>query len=255
MECRLMAAGRDDPYADFALEEAIFRELNSATVRVWQNRLSVIIGRAQLARLETDLDYCAAKKIPVVRRFTAGGAVYNGPGNLNWSFFIPSSFRSGGLVYTQDAGNIFRMVSSVVIEALRACGVKSWFDPPNRIVIQEGKISGMAAYISKDALLCHGTLLAEADLDVLRRLTTPVRNVAERRYVRSNFTRVANTGIRYGSFVQFMKEVLQERTGIRFESTQPSGQELDLAQILYGQRYARDEWNLGDPFAVGGGLA
>ncbi len=250
-----MAAGRDDPYADFALEEAIFRELNSTTIRVWQNRLSVIIGRAQLARLETDLDYCTEKKIPVVRRFTAGGAVYNGPGNLNWSFFIPSSFISDGLAYTKNAGNIFRMVSSVVIEALRGCRVKSWFDPPNRIVNQEGKISGMAAYISKDALLCHGTLLAEADLDELRRLTTPVRKVAERRYARSNSMRVANTGVRCESFVQCMHEVLQENTGIRFESRRPYGKELDLAEILYGQRYGRDEWNLGDPFAVGGGLA
>jgi hypothetical protein len=39
-------------------------------VRVWENSESVIIGRAQLARFETNVEYCQAHGIPIVRRST-----------------------------------------------------------------------------------------------------------------------------------------------------------------------------------------
>jgi len=255
LESRFIVEGRGDPHADFALEEAIFRLLESTTVRVWQNELSVIIGRAQLARLETDVEYCRTNKIPIVRRFTAGGAVYNGPGNVNWSFFVPREFSTDGLAYTRDARKVFPMVSALVVEALRRCGTRAWFDLTNAIVSEKGKIGGMAAYISRNGFLCHGTLLVEADLVELRRLTTPSREVAERRYVRSRSMGVANTGIDYRSLLQHMNGVLQEGTGLRFELGRTSRRERDLAHTLCEERYAREEWNLGDPFAARGRLA
>ena len=255
MEGRFLSASCTDPYADFALEEAIFRGLNRVTARVWRNNLSVIIGRAQLASLETDLAYCTKKRIPIVRRFTAGGAVYNGPGNINWSLFIPAWFDGSGLAFERDPRGVFRLASSVVVRALRNCGVESRFDLPNRIVNEEGKTCGMAAYISNRGLLCHGTLLASADLKEVERVTTPLREVAEQRYVRSNPAKMANTRVRYETFLREMKTVLEESGGCPFEASQPSAEELEMAKMLYDERYGRDDWNLGDPFAERGKLA
>jgi len=255
LEGRFLSVRAADPYADFALEEAIFRELKRVTARVWRNSLSVIIGRAQLARLETDLAYCTTEGIPVVRRFTAGGAVYNGPGNINWSIFIPAWFDSNGLAFERDPRGVFRLASVIVARALRNCGVESRFDPPNRIVNEEGKTCGMAAYISNSGLLCHGTLLASADLVEVARVTTPVREVAEKRYVRSNPAKMANTWVTYETFQREMKAVLEESGGCRFEASQPSTGELEMAKMLHDEKYGRAEWNLGDPFADGGNPA
>ena len=252
MQGRFLSASCEDPYADFALEEAIFRGLKRVTARVWRNSLSVIIGRAQLARLETDLAYCAKKRIPVVRRFTAGGAVYNGPGNINWSLFIPAWFDNNALTFERDPRAVFRLASSVVVRALRNCGVESRFDPPNRIVNEVGKACGMAAYVSNSGLLCHGTLLSSADLEEVARVTTPVREVAEKKYVRSNPMKVANTWVTYEIFRLEIKAVLEESGGCRFEASQPSSEELEMAKILHNEKYGRAEWNLGDPFAEGG---
>ncbi|HLQ21245.1 MAG TPA: biotin/lipoate A/B protein ligase family protein [Nitrososphaerales archaeon] len=250
---RFLSASCEDPYADFALEEAIFRGLKRVTARVWRNSLSVIIGRAQLARLETDLAYCGKKGIPVVRRFTAGGAVYNGPGNFNWSLFIPAWFdNKNGLAFERDPRGVFRLASSVVVRALRNCGVESRFDPPNRIVNEEGKACGMAAYVSNSGLLCHGTLLAGADLEEVARVTTPVRLIAEKKYVRSNPAKMANTWVTYETFRREMKAVLEESGGCRFEASQPSSEELEVAKMLHDEKYGRAEWNLGDPFTEGG---
>jgi lipoate---protein ligase len=251
LEGRFLSASRGDPYADFALEEAIFLGLKRVTARVWQNSLSVIIGRAQLARLETDLTYCAKKGIPVVRRFTAGGAVYNGPGNINWSIFIPAGFDGNGLAFERDPRGVFRLGSSVVVSTLRNCGVESRFDPPNKVVNEEGKMCGMAAYISNAGLLCHGTLLASADLVEAARVTTPLREVAESRYVRSNPAKMANARVTYERFRREMRAVLEESGGLRFEASQPSTGELEMAETLHEEKYGRAEWNLGDPFAEG----
>ena len=60
-----------DPYSNLALEEALFLRNEGLTLRIWENGESVIIGRAQLARFETDVEYCKRNGIPIVRRFTS----------------------------------------------------------------------------------------------------------------------------------------------------------------------------------------
>jgi len=247
LEGRFITEVLGEPHADFALEEALLRLVKTVTIRVWRNSRAVIIGRAQLAELETDLEYCNSRRIPIVRRLTAGGAVYNGPGNVNWSFFLPGSFGSDGIRFTRNPPEVFGMISSVITKTLEKSGIRSWFEPPSGIVNLEGKICGMAAYISKDALLCHGTLLTHADLGEVSRLTTPVSRAAEKKYVRSKFANVANTGIRYETFAKSLQEVMKEG-GILCAPGRLSREEIELGEKLLTERYSTDEWNLGDPF-------
>jgi len=236
-----------DPYANLAAEEALFRLARAPTLRIWDNQLSVVIGRAQLARFETDLDYCAEKGIPVVRRFTAGGTVYNGPGNLNWSFFASSEAESEGRIrYSSDARRIFEAFATIVVEALASCSVATRFVAPNRIEDGLGrKVSGMAAYISKQAVICHGTLLLHADLKEAERVTTPTGAQVERKYPRSNFMAIANTGADRGE----LASSLCAAAGIECVSDAMTAEERGLALKLR-TKYVRREWNLGDPFSL-----
>ena len=119
---RFLEVTLGDPFSNLALEEVLFKELRVPTLRVWSNQKSVIIGRAQFAKFETDLEYCRGNSIPVVRRFTAGGAVYNGPGNLNWSFFVPRGADVTG-AELGDANRVFASFAARVVGALRACRV------------------------------------------------------------------------------------------------------------------------------------
>jgi lipoate---protein ligase len=245
--------GRADgePAANLALEEALFLKNEGFVVRVWGNRESVIIGRAQLARFETDVAYCKAHGIPIVRRFTAGGTVYNGPGNLNWSLFVARGLESGTLRYESSPHAIFRSASRPVLSALAASGVKAWLDPPNRILTEEGKISGMAAYVSRKGFLCHGTLLVGADLARVKALTTPSSKALERRYTRSRDVRTANAPLDVDSFIHTFVRTLAEETNVAIEKGSPYEDELALARDLLASRYGDDGWNLGDPFAIG----
>ncbi len=246
MKLRILEVTLGDPFSNVAAEEAIFKLLRAPVLRVWDNQRSVVLGRAQLADLETDLDYCRKKGIPVVRRFTAGGAVYNGPGNMNWSFFVPRNGEWGSLRYSRDANGLFSSFAAVVIQGLGRCGVAASFEPPNRIVSNGGKVSGLAAYISKDGAVCHGTLLISADLAELSKLTNPRPEVAARRYARSKSAKVTNTWVDRDGFVQ----ELLNATGAESEPSQLSVEELALTESLEMERYRNDRWNLGDPFAL-----
>jgi len=246
---RFIIDGADDAYANVALEEAILTHNEGLVVRIWENERSVVIGRSQLARYETNLEQCAAEGIPIVRRITAGGAVYNGPGNLNWSLFTAREYKEGGLGYIWDVHAVFRMGASLVSRAAEGCGVKTWLEEPNRIASAGGKVGGMAAYISSRGLLCHGTLLLDADLDEAQRLTEPSRVELERRYTRSVPARMANTGIGAASFINSLRDAVVQETGGDIETSELTTEESQSLGALI-KRYSDPRWNLGDPFEV-----
>ena len=239
----------DAPSAKLALEEALFLRNDGFIARVWENSESVIIGRAQLASFETDMNYCKEQDIPILRRFTAGGTVYNGPGNLNWSLFVARALTSGTLRYESGPHAIFRAASRPLLSALAESGVEAWLDPPNRILTEEGKISGMAAYVSRQGFLCHGTLLVGADLRRVKALTTPSPEAIGRRYTRSRDTKTANAALDVDSFIHTFVSTLAEETKLEMEMARPDERERALMKELLVTRYGNEEWNLGDPFA------
>jgi lipoate-protein ligase A len=239
----------DAPAAKLALEEALFLRNHGFIARVWENRESVIIGRAQLASFETDTKYCKEYGIPIVRRFTAGGTVYNGPGNLNWSLFVARTMTSSQLRYESGPHAIFKTASSPLLSALAESGVEAWLDPPNRILTREGKVSGMAAYVSRQGFLCHGTLLVGADLRRVKALTTPSPEAIGRRYTRSRDTKTANAALDVDSFIHTFVRTLAEETRLELEAATPDEKERALMKDLLASRYGNEEWNLGDPFA------
>lgn len=242
MKGRLLNLTLEDPYSNVAFEEALLREAKVPTLRLWENQTSVVIGRAQMAGYETDLTYCAEHQVPVVRRVTAGGTVYNGPGNLNWSFVLPRGSEAASFRQKLDAKTVFESFAHPVVASLKRCGVAGRFVTPNSIVDEAGKVSGLAAFLSNEGTLCHGTLLVEADLALVRRLTKPREVDVGRRYPRSRFVEVANCGVDRSRF-----DVELASTLGGFEPGEPTKEELTVGRGLE-KKYRSDAWNLGDPF-------
>lgn len=237
-----------DPASNLALEEALFLRNEGLILRVWENRESVIIGRAQLARFETDVGYCRANGIPIVRRFTAGGTVYNGPGNINWSLFVGRCRESGPVRYESSPHAVFRIGARMLLSALSASGVEAELDPPNRILTKEGKVSGMAAYVSRKGFLCHGTLLVGADLQRVKALTTPSGERLARKYARSRDVKTANLALDVDSFIRTFAGTLADETKMTINTTTPAPEDLALMRELVAAKYGHEGWNLGDPF-------
>jgi len=173
-----------DPVKNLAREEEIFRRVERRElpelVRLWSNSECLVRGRAKSSSYGWYNENLAKEEgILVVERPTGGGVVYHDEGNLNWSFF----FRNSGTF--PSPRSMFERTSDFVVKSLGRLGVAASFAPPNRIDVSGRKVSGMAARSSARALLVHGTLLLDSNLERLNALCIPpvgcppVANVGE----------------------------------------------------------------------------
>jgi lipoate-protein ligase A len=221
-----------------AIEEAMLFAVNEArapnTIRFWRDRESVIIGRSQKIEEEVNLDKCAKFGVRVLRRFTGGGAVYHDLGNLNWSIVINRSSR----LYPKRVLEVYEEVCGVIVESLRYLGVEAKFEEPNNIMVDGKKVSGSAAYIKKNAALCHGTLLMNANL-------TNLNNVLSRpRYAVTNI--IDGSEKTFSLSIPLLKMMILLNFGklyqIKFRSGKLSQYEIKLA-ALFVRKYRSRLWN------------
>jgi lipoate-protein ligase A len=217
-----------EPAWNLALEEAILSTQSfQPTLRLWVNPPSVVLGVNQDLSRYVNLGFCEARGIAVNRRVTGGGTIYMDEGNLNWSFFAPSVSPPA------SPSQLYSIFGGVVARALRRLGYEVAFASPNRIDHEGRKVSGMAAYIKRDRVLVHGTLLVHADLSALReaiRIHTspvPVANLDATRRVKEFANRLIEA---LGSL------------GLGFESSPLTMEEITIARRLMEGKYRLLTW-------------
>jgi lipoate---protein ligase len=161
-----------DPARNLFRETELFAQVDTGVLpevaRFWVNSECLIRGEARSAKYGWYREDVATKmKIPILTRSTGGGVVFHDEGNLNWSFFLRNSGSFLSPTAAFDAG------SRYVVEALKRQGIHARFSPPNRIDVSGRKVSGMAARFTVRAILVHGTLLIDSDLEKLNALCVP----------------------------------------------------------------------------------
>ncbi len=170
------------PEYNLALEEYLCRLKHGAFFMLWRNKPSVIIGRFQDAGSEVNAAFVSSRRIPVLRRDTGGGAVYHDLGNVNYSFIVPDRVEYG-----------FARFAEKIISVLAGMGLNAEFSMErNDILIDGGKVSGMAQRRREGTLLCHGTLLFDCDLNALAQALNVPEEKLRRHGVQSVRGRVRN---------------------------------------------------------------
>jgi lipoate-protein ligase A len=236
---------------NLAIEEAIFQEeiakKNCPTVRFWRNNPAVIMGYSQSVEAEVNLDVCRREGIKVVRRFSGGGTVYQDPGTLDYSISIKADHP---LIKGQDITQSQKTLCSGVIVALKTLGTSPVFESPSNILINNKKVSGNAQARRKSTIMHHGTLLVNANLDLLVKALDVPNPVKTIKAVSSKKSQITNLSDELGWLVLMEKVVDAHKQG--FEQTfsvhllkdNLSKTEERLAEKLYAEKYSRDEWNL-----------
>ena len=147
-----------NPWANLALEEYLVDLCpgDEATLYLWQNAHTVVIGRNQNAWSECRLELLEKEEGRLARRSTGGGAVYHDLGNLNFSFIMPRTLY-----------NMNRQLG-VLLHACR--GLESrrvlW---PERFARPGKEVLRKRLSAQRHCGLHHGTLLVSVDMERLSR--------------------------------------------------------------------------------------
>ena len=188
--------GERDPRRNLALDEALGRVAGpEPTIRIWRNGRCVVVGRSQVADAEVDAAACRELDVPVLRRFTGGGAVYHDPGNMNVTIVLrrddprlvdrPSLARIPGL---------YQLLLQPLAAAVTSLGVPARATERD-LLVDEAKVSGVAAWIGRQSLLVHGTLLVDADLGTLDRVLDGPGAPGDPRWERTRSRRATVTSL------------------------------------------------------------
>jgi len=161
---KIIVSDSHSPVYNLAFEEFLFSGFTDDFLLFYVNENSVILGSNQSVRNEVNFEYCAANNIQIIRRKSGGGAVFHDMGNLNFSF-IRTKNSENGLVYQSLSGDFLQPViawlSQLDVEVSRGERKDLW--------LPEGyKITGTASQIRKSRELHHGTLLIDADGEMLK---------------------------------------------------------------------------------------
>ncbi len=151
-----------DPYFNLALEEFLIRTLDCGAgdyLLLYINEPSIVLGKNQSIYKEVNFEFLRNGQLKLARRITGGGTVYHDPGNLNFS--IITKFHDSKV-------NNYRYFNMQIIETLGRAGIDAHLDERNNIISQGKKISGSAQFTNRKNIISHGTLLFNADLNVLR---------------------------------------------------------------------------------------
>ena len=143
---------------------------------------------------------------------------------------------------------MYRDFSKGAVRGINILGLDAEFKPPNMILLNSKKISGMASSLSWQVVFCHGTLLVNTDLQILSevlrassyKLKSRIASIpGEVTTLRSQLNR--NVSITEAK--EALKKGFEESYRIVLLGGKLTKEEEELARELYVSRYSTDEWN------------
>jgi lipoate-protein ligase A len=211
----------------------------------------VSVGKNQNAENEVQLGNCRRLGFDVVRRMSGGGTVYHDETDeVTYSLVAKT-----GDLGVRDIAAVYAKVYEGISDALRLLGITADFNEgdakncPN-LRVRGRKISGSSQANKRDAVLQHGTLLLDVDLEkmftVLRvpwaKTVTEVVNVARNKHtsIKDELGHVVSAETAANALLTGFRNALCAEM-VEGELTTF---ETELAQKLCREKYASEAWNL-----------
>ncbi|XP_061081496.1 lipoyltransferase 1, mitochondrial [Conger conger] len=150
-----------DIYENLAFEDWVHDHVDMQDRKIlflWRNASAVVIGRHQNPWQECNLPLMRERGVPLARRRSGGGTVFQDLGNINITFF--TSKRK------YDRHKNLNIVTSALKKLRPGLDVHAT-DRFDILLNQDFKISGTAAKLGRANAYHHCTLLCAADLALL----------------------------------------------------------------------------------------
>ncbi len=229
-----------NPYYNLAFEEYVLQNCTEGEYLIlWQNDKTIVVGQNQNTEEEINRPFVEENGIHVVRRATGGGAVYHDLGNLNYSFIT-------------DAGNVEELTMErfmvPVVEALQELGLDARTSGRNDILVEGHKVSGTAQRLWRNRILHHGTLLFDADVEMVSQALQVDPEKFRSKSAKSVRSRVGNIrdflkeDMDLHSFWDYLKKALAQN-GVE-EISLPK-EALEEIKETQEEKYETWDWNFG----------
>jgi len=238
---------------DEAISEAVIEKLSPPTLRIYKwEKPSVSIGYFQKAA-DINLDYCAEKDYPLVRRPTGGRAILH-ESELTYSF----SSRYDSLSFKGRLLEDYSIISKSLLAGLKLIGV----DAINSLSRERGnghknpacfkavsygevtvagkKVIGSAQKRYTNGLLQQGSILLNFNADELHKVL--------RCRAGEDFSDIGSI-MEYAPEITFdklrsaLKEAFETEFDIKLISDKPTKHEMKRAKELDMKKYSSQEWN------------
>lgn len=179
----------DEVFLQLAEEEKV-----GETLRFWESpQTFIVLGR--IGKIQEDVKVREAQKdkIPVLRRFSGGGTVVQGPGCLNYSLILSKKTDP----QLNDIRRSYQFISEKIILAMQSLGVEAFFSPPSDLACRANnkKFSGNAQHRGRQFILHHGTLLYDFNLSTIERYLNIPKEMPEYRRGRPHADFVCNLAL------------------------------------------------------------
>lgn len=240
MQVTYLETGSQNPFYNLAFEEYVLSHRTEGDyLLLWQNDNTIVIGQNQNAEEEINRAFVETHGIRVVRRTTGGGAVYHDLGNLNYSFIT-------------DAGDAETLAmerfTRPVVAALRQLGLQAEAGGRNDILVEGRKVSGTAQRLLGGRILHHGTLLFDADPNMVAGALRADPEKFRSKSAKSVRSRIGNIreflreDMDLPAFWEYLKTTL---AGAGFVDGALTAEELEGVEVLKREKYDTWEWNFG----------
>ncbi len=229
-----------NPYYNLAFEEYVLKNCTEGDyLLLWQNDKTIVVGQNQNTEEEINRPFVEEHSIRVVRRATGGGAVYHDLGNLNYSFIT-------------DAGDVEELTMErfmkPVVEALRELGLDAQSSGRNDILVEGHKVSGTAQRLFRNRILHHGTLLFDADVEMVSQALKVDPEKFRSKSAKSVRSRVGNIrdflkeDMQLQEFWDYLKDTLARNGAEEISLPEEAIQEIRETQE---NKYETWDWNFG----------
>lgn len=226
---------------NLAIEEYLAESVkdDECILYLWQNEKTVVIGRNQNAWRECRTEDLSNEGGLLARRLSGGGAVYQDLGNLNFTFCLKTE------------NNDIRLQQSVIIEACKYFGINAEISGRNDLLVDGKKFSGNSFCTRNGYTFHNGTLLIDADKNLMEKYLTPSKLKFAGKGIESVRSRTVNLKT---ICPELTVEKLSNAIVLSFEKVynlkSNKISELDDCKIneLYG-KFSSYDWNFGKTLA------
>jgi lipoate-protein ligase A len=220
--------------ADDSLMDLCDKGLEGEVLRFWEPQTPfVVLGYANHAAREVNLDACQRAKIPVLRRCSGGGTVVQGPGCLNYTLIL--KIADGPLGSIAGTNNF---ILQRHIEALTPLlDAKPEIQGHTDLALRNLKFSGNAQRRLRNCLIFHGTFLLHFDISLVEKLLPLPSKQPCYRENRSHADFLTNLNLPSADIKLALRKIWNVQEPLTIAPSQK-------IRELVSTRYSRDEWNL-----------